>query len=96
MKRKEILKAMKAMKSEKPINSMYRMIPKSRMNEFKRFAAIFGFTEENIENILSKEKGHYKIFCVNGNTGFRNESRIFYFIHLQNEEAYERKESSSA
>lgn len=20
---------------------------------------------------------HYKIFCVNGNTGFRNESRIF-------------------
>uniref|UniRef100_UPI001E30C1C3 hypothetical protein n=1 Tax=Phocaeicola vulgatus TaxID=821 RepID=UPI001E30C1C3 len=25
---------------------------------------------------------HYKIFCVNGNTGFRNESRIFYFIHL--------------
>lgn len=43
-------------KSEKPINSMYRMIPKSRMDEFKRFAAIFGFTEENIENILSKEK----------------------------------------
>ena len=42
------------------------------------------------------KKGHYKIFCVNGNTGFRNESRIFYFIHLQNEEAYERKESSSA
>ena len=28
---------------------------------------------------------HYKIFCVNGNTGFRQESRIFYFIHLQNE-----------
>ena len=39
---------------------------------------------------------HYKIFCVNGNTGFRNESRIFYFIDLQNEEDYERKESSSA
>ena len=39
---------------------------------------------------------HYKIFCVNGNTGFRKESRIFYFIHLQNEEDYERKESSSA
>ena len=38
----------------------------------------------------------YKIFCVNGNTGFRNESRIFYFIDLQNEEDYERKESSSA
>ena len=39
---------------------------------------------------------HYKIFCVNGNTGFRNVSRIFYFIDLQNEEDYERKESSSA
>ena len=24
------------------------------------------------------------------------ESRIFYFIHMQNEEAYKRKESSSA
>ena len=39
---------------------------------------------------------HYKIFCVNGNTGFQFESRIFYFIHLQNAEDYERKESSSA
>lgn len=48
------------------------------------------------ESLLSLLKRHYKIFCVNGNTGFRNESRIFYFIHLQNEEAYERKESSSA
>ena len=45
---------------------------------------------------ISYFERHYKIFCVNGNTGFRNESRIFYFIHLQNEEAYERKESSSA
>ena len=51
--------------------------------------------EETILN-LSSFGWHYKIFCVNGNTGFRNESRIFYFIHLQNEEAYERKESSSA
>ena len=39
---------------------------------------------------------HYKIFCVNGNTGFQFESRIFYFIHLQNEKDYERKKSSSA
>lgn len=46
--------------------------------------------------MICTNAGHYKIFCVNGNTGFRNESRIFYFIHLQNEEAYERKESSSA
>ena len=29
------------------------------------------------------------------NTGFKFESRIFYFIDLQNEEDYERKESSS-
>ena len=29
---------------------------------------------------------HYKIFCVNGNPGFKFESRIFYFIDLQNEE----------
>ena len=30
-----------------------------------------------------------------GNTGFKFESRIFYFIDLQNEEDYERKEGSS-
>ena len=30
------------------------------------------------------------------NTGFKIEFRIFYFIHLPNEEDYERKESSSA
>ena len=51
---------------------------------------------EDIRGARTSNRGHYKIFCVNGNTGFRNESRIFYFIHLQNEEAYERKESSSA
>ena len=58
------------------------------------------YAKENrneLKKVLKYYKnGHYKIFCVNGNTGFRNESRIFYFIHLQNEEAYERKESSSA
>lgn len=36
------------------------------------------------------------MFICAGNTGFRNESRIFYFIHLQNEKDYERKKSSSA
>ena len=30
------------------------------------------------------------------NTGFKFESRIFYFIDLQNEEDYERKESDSS
>ena len=42
------------------------------------------------------KKGHYKIFCVNGKYGIQVEFRIFYFIALQNEEDYERKESSSA
>ena len=42
------------------------------------------------------KKRHYKIFCVNGNTGFNIESRFFYFIYLQKEENYERKESSIA
>ena len=56
----------------------------------------YSVSEANDDSITSRRGGHYKIFCVNGNTGFRNESRIFYFIHLQNEEAYERKESSSA
>ena len=56
----------------------------------------FGILVEQTVHKRNYSKRHYKIFCVNGNTGFRNESRIFYFIHLQNEEAYERKESSSA
>ena len=46
--------------------------------------------------VISLLMRHYKIYCVNGNTGFNLESRIFYFIDLQNEEDYERKESSSA
>ncbi|MGG6545998.1 UNVERIFIED_CONTAM: hypothetical protein NY100_11375, partial [Prevotella sp. 15_C9] len=45
---------------------------------------------------LIRFAGHYKIFCVNGKYGIQVEFRIFYFIALQNEEDYERKESSSA
>ena len=45
---------------------------------------------------MTKHCGHYKIFCVNGKYGIQVEFRIFYFIALQNEEDYERKESSSA
>ena len=59
------------------------------------YKSLLPIPEEEISNNSALTR-HYKIFCVNGNTGFRNESRIFYFIHLQNEEAYERKESSSA
>ena len=46
-------------------------------------------------NNLTNER-RYKIFCVNGKYGIQIEFRIFYFIHLPNEEYYERKESSSA
>lgn len=53
-------------------------------------------TTTDIQNKYLVMYRHYKIFCVNRNTGFRKESRIFYFIHLQNEEDYERKKSSSA
>ena len=28
---------------------------------------------------MKEETGHYIIFCVNGNTGFNLESRIFLF-----------------
>ena len=48
------------------------------------------------ELILNIYNRHYKIFCVNGKYGIQVEFRIFYFIALQNEEDYERKESSSA
>ena len=68
------------------------------LNRESIFRFSIGFPIAKIILVESNKKTtwHYKIFCVNGNTGFRNESRIFYFIHLQNEEAYERKESSSA
>ena len=59
-------------------------------------AAMAGYWSSKILATSESNIWHYKIFCVNGNTGFKFESRIFYFIHLQNEENYERKESSSA
>ena len=62
----------------------------------KEKVKMFSLISDILIGIRSRINRHYKIFCVNGNTGFRNESRIFYFIDLQNEEDYERKESSSA
>lgn len=53
MKRQKEIK--KALKSDKPINAMYSMIPKKDINKFLSFAKIFGYTEENIKNILSNE-----------------------------------------
>lgn len=46
--------------------------------------------------LLPVSVGTIKYFVKMENTGFKFESRIFYFIDLQNEEDYERKESSSA
>ena len=68
-------------------------------NIFKLNGNVYAFDSTTIDLCLKLfpwANWHYKIFCVNGNTGFRNESRIYYFIHLQNEKDYERKKSSSA
>ena len=75
------------------VNSQGRLVPSWQKQ--KELLEKEGITFKR-NGCVNMSKRHYKIFCVNGNTGFRNESRIFYFIHLQNEEAYERKESSSA
>ena len=56
----------------------------------------FQSTGNDKSTIEKKNERHYKIFCVNGKYGIQVEFRIFYFIALQNEEDYERKESSSA
>ncbi len=53
MKNKQI---QKALSSNTPINSMYSLIPDSRMRAFKKFAARFGFTEERINSVLENEK----------------------------------------
>ncbi|MEQ2602065.1 DUF6804 family protein, partial [Phocaeicola vulgatus] len=42
--------------------------------ELVRFAAAGTFVYLSYDYFKNK-RGHYKIFCVNGNTGFRNESR---------------------
>ena len=55
-----------------------------------------GLIQHKLKNLPLKKFRHYKIFCVNGKYGIQVEFRIFYFIALQNEEDYERKESSSA
>lgn len=53
MRRQKEIK--KALKSDKPINAMYSMIPKKDINKFLSFAKFFGYTEEKIKNILSNE-----------------------------------------
>lgn len=53
MRKKQIRKALN---SEMPINSIYSLIPEKKRKAFKRFASCFGFTEENIKNILQNER----------------------------------------
>lgn len=53
MKKKDIEKALK---SDKPINSMFALIPENKMKMFKKFAKRFGFTEEKINALLANEK----------------------------------------
>lgn len=51
-----IRKVKKAMKGNMPINSMFNLIPQKRMEEFNKFASIFGFSEKDIDAILKREK----------------------------------------
>lgn len=53
MKKQKDIK--KALKSDKPINAMYSMIPKKDIDKFLSFAKNFGYTEEKIKSILANE-----------------------------------------
>lgn len=46
----------KALQSDKPINSMFALIPEKQKKSFMKFAKQFGFTEEKINSILQNEK----------------------------------------
>uniref|UniRef100_UPI002631711D DUF1016 N-terminal domain-containing protein n=1 Tax=uncultured Bacteroides sp. TaxID=162156 RepID=UPI002631711D len=53
-----------------------------KMQEEKGATLSHELQSTEIQSIEKGTTGHYKIFCVNGNTGFKFEFRIFYFIHL--------------
>lgn len=46
----------KALESDRPINSMFALIPEKQKKAFMKFAKKFGFTEEKINSILQREK----------------------------------------
>lgn len=46
----------KALESDRPINSMFALIPEKQKKAFMKFAKKFGFTEEKINSILQSEK----------------------------------------
>lgn len=53
MRKKQINKVLK---SDRPINGLYALIPEKKRKAFERFAARFGFTREKIKSILANEK----------------------------------------
>lgn len=55
-----ILKLNKAASSKTPFTSMYKLIPEKRKKEFMQFAKQFGFTEDKLKEVLTKEKENGK------------------------------------
>lgn len=55
-----ILKLNKAASSKTPFTSMYNLIPEKKKSEFMAFAKQFGFTEEKLKEVLTKEKKNGK------------------------------------
>lgn len=55
-----ILKLNRAASSKTPFTSMYKLIPKKKKKEFMQFAKQFGFTEEKLKEVLTKEKENGK------------------------------------
>lgn len=51
-----ILKLKKAISSDCPFNSMYKLIPESKKKDFLEFAKRFGMTEDKLNEVLAKEK----------------------------------------
>lgn len=43
-------------KSKTPLNDMYKMIPEKKMKSFKRFARMFGYNENKLNQALEEEK----------------------------------------
>lgn len=53
MRKKQINKALK---SDRPINGLYALIPDNKRKAFLKFARRFGFNEEKIKSILANEE----------------------------------------
>lgn len=51
-----IFKLKKAAESKRPFTDMYKLIPANKKKDFMEFAKMFGFTEEKLKEVLTKEK----------------------------------------